>query len=254
MAAAGACIVALMPEPGVLEYKLFDGACIVDTFVEAPPERAAEAFGEAVKLAENGKPIEGVDRSAVRFYSASWPGVSWSVIETVGGEDAEADYILTMLRQAAAALEGNVLTLPAAYENGLGLARDAARALNARAMVVWGSDEWNSLGGGAQFDPAGEVIRACNIADPSGIAKALADRESMDDPDAEFEDDEDFDEDESALFVYSPGAPLAKQTVDALEYIDGWLKQCGIPQPEMPPSLLDAAAGYFGEVWGARPK
>lgn len=243
-----------MPDPGLLEYKLFDGACIVDSFVESGPERAAAAFGEPIKLAENGQRIDGVELAGIDFYAAGWSEIGWSVIEAVGASDAEPDYIITMLRQAAAALEGSVLELSRAYENGLGLAQEAAQLLGARALVLWGSDEWNSLGGGAQLGATGEVTTACNIAAPDSIARALADREAMDldDDDADFEDDED-EEEEDVLFVYEPGKPLAKLATEPLAYLDAWLKQCGIPQPEMPPSLLDFAASYYGEIWGARP-
>src|SRR5262245_37550091 len=110
-------------QPGMDDMRLIDGACICDALVQAPPDKIAAAFGQPIKLAERGKVL--VDESVaadITFFAASLDGLRWSVVEAVDSSDEPADYIVTMLRQAGAALTGEVLTLPLSYENGLGVA------------------------------------------------------------------------------------------------------------------------------------
>lgn len=240
-----------MATPGAHEFRLFDGTCIVDTLVEASPRDICAVFGRPVNLAEGGSATGAADPAEIAFWAASWPGIEWSVIEAASDPGADQDYIVTMLRQAGAAIAGNVLDLPRAYENGLGAAREAARALGTRAVAIWGSDEWYALGGGAQLDSEGRIVRACSIAGPEEIARALMEREAPDDEDFDDEDELD-DEGEAELFVFTPGAELARVQTGAIEYLDAWFKELGAAQPELTPSLLDHAACEFGEVWGAR--
>lgn len=236
-------------KPGMDEMRLVDGACIVDALVEAPAERIIAAFGKPVKLAEGGRTLVDKPIADVVFYAAAVPGLNWSVIEAVPAEDEPPDHIITMLRQAEAALRGEVLDLPLSYENGLGAARTAAKALKARAVCVWGSDEWRGLGGGALLDPGGAVLRACNVFDPAAIRRELEARQRM--LDGEEDDDAEETADSGALALFSAGKGLTSVSGEVIPFLDGWFKELGAAQPKSPPSLWGVWED-FGDVWGAR--
>ena len=130
---------------GMDEVRLLVGACICDVLVQARPEDVVAAFGAPVKLAEDGRAIADPSlESKILFLAAAWPNSSWSVTEAVNHDPEPADYIVTLLRQAGAALEGNVLPLPLSYSNGLGVTQRVSRELGVPAVAVWGSDEWKA--------------------------------------------------------------------------------------------------------------
>jgi hypothetical protein len=234
--------------PGMDDLRLLDGACIADALVEAEPRDLAAVFGEPVKLADRGELLVKEPQADVIFFAASWPGTGWSVVEAVGKSDD--DHILTLLRQAAAALGGQVLQLPPSYENGLGVAQELAKKVKTRAVCVWGSDEWRGVGGGAQLDAAGSIVRACNMCGLADLTRELTARKKM----LAGEDDEDteLDEEGSELVIFE-GGQLSSRSEPVIDFLDGWFKELGATQPMAPPSLWGEWKDY-GEVWGARKK
>jgi hypothetical protein len=238
------------------ENRLMDGACICDVLVEAPPDKIVAAFGDALKVAENGKAV--VDRSvesSLVYWAASWKGMPWTVFESIDqpeDPDGAIDYIGTLLRQADAAIRGEVLDLPHSYSNGLGVAQRAARQLGARAVVVWGSDEWGGIGGGAILDASGTIVRACNVSGPEAIASYLESHERLESGDYDPEDDEpEEEEEEEGLVLYEPGRELRRVEGQVIEFLDGWFRELGASQPKAPPSLWDAWEDYES-VWATR--
>ena len=235
-------------QPGMDEVRLQDGACICDVVVQAPAEKLAAVFGKPVKLASNGKSIadEALMESIV-FYAGSWPGLAWTDVEPVDNTAEPEDYIVTMLRQAKAALGGTVLTLPLSVDNGLGLAHKIAKEQKVAALVVWGSDEWGGVGGGAQLDQSGRIVRACNVCGPEDIDKEIASRQRMmagesdDDDPAEYE----------GVVLFEPGKPLRTVESEIIPFLDVWFKELGAAQPRAPLSLWGDWEDY-AEVWGAR--
>ena len=237
---------------GMDEMRLIDGACICDVLVQAPPETIVAAFGQPVKLAENGRAVadQKLERDVV-FYAAACPGLTWSVVEAVSDDPEPPDHIVTMLRQTRAVLTGNVLSLPFSYENGLGVAQRLSQTLAVPAIAVWGSDEWRGLGGGALFDASGSIVRACNVSRPETIDVLLAERERLqsEDYDPDEEDDEPL-EDDDIVVVFEPGNGLRVSPGEIIPFLDGWFKELNAAQPKCPPSLWGFWEDY-AEVWGA---
>jgi len=233
------------------DMRLIDGACICDVLVQAPPEAVVAAFGQPVKLARDGEElVDQSEASSITLFAASFDGIGWSVVEAVDTSEEPDDYIVTLLKQARAALSGNVLELPPSYENGLGVARAVVKRLAVPAVVVWGSDEWVGLGGGALFDTSGEIVRACNVSAPDAIAEHLASRERMIAGDDDDDDDDPADDDDFVVF-YEPGQELRTESGEIIPILDGWFKGLGAAQPMSPPSLWGVWQDYK-EVWGAR--
>ena len=237
-------------KPGMDENRLNDGACICDVLVQASPDAITRAFGSPVKLAENGQELaDPAIADDIALFAASLDGLDWSVVEAVDSSEEPEDYIVTLLRQAGAALGGGVVPLPHSYENGLGVAQSVAKQLGVPAVVVWGSDEWTGLGGGALLDASGSIVRACNVCGPDAIGTHLAARERM----IAGEDDEDDygpDDDDNSVVFYEPGTGLRSGSGDIIPILDDWFKELGAAQPQSPPSLWGVWENYK-EVWGA---
>jgi hypothetical protein len=233
------------------EMRLQDGTCICDVVVQAPAEKLAAAFGKPLKLASNGKPVADESQmESIVFYAGSWAGLAWTHVEPVDNTAEPDDYIVTMLRQAKAALGGTVLTLPLSVDNGLGLAQKIARELQVPALVVWGSDEWSGVGGGAQLDASGRIVRACNVCGPEDIDEVIASRQRM----MAGEDDGDDDAEQidfEGVVLFEPGKPLRTVESDIIPFLDVWCKELGAAQPRAPLSLWGDWEDY-AEVWGAR--
>jgi len=236
-------------KPGMDELRLMDGACICDVLVQASPQSIVAAFGQPVQLAQNGEEVADSTLAAgITLFAASFDGLERSVVEAADASDEPDDYIVTLLRQAGAALAGSVLDLPPSYENGLGVAKQAAKRLGVPAVVVWGSDEWTGVGGGALFSADGEIMRACNLCGPDAIARHLASRERMI-AGADDDDDEPAEEDD-VVVIYEPGRELRTVSGEVIAVLDDWFKQLGAAQPQSPPSLWGVWQDY-AQVWGA---
>lgn len=237
-------------KPGMDENRLQDGTCICDVLVQAPAEKIVGAFGKPVKLAANGTALADEDvAEKIRFYAGSFPGLAWTHVEPVDTSEEPADYIVVMLRQAAAALTGKVLSMPPSIENGLGVAQRLSKEHGVPSLVVWGSDEWGGVGGGAQLDATGTIVRACNVCGPDDIAKHVEERERM----MAGEDDDDSSEpaEYDSVIVYEAGKPLRTVPGEIIPFLDGWFQELGAAQPRAPLSLWGAWEDY-AEVWGAR--
>jgi len=231
------------PEPGLLDggEQLLASACAAEVLVAAPPARAAAALGRATALARGGARLADPPAEA-RAWVAAAPG-GWSLVELL--ERAEGDYLLPLLEDARAALDGTLAPGLDLYERPAAAAAALARALAAPAIALWASAEAPGLLGGAFFRAGGaleEVVSGLDAEELDGLAVVRARWSRHDDEPPGVADPG-----EGAVRRVGAAEPTRSEEA-ALPLLDRALRACGAAEPPAPIELDDPV---WDEVWAA---